>query len=271
MHIGKHTDGGAKNLLRETEAIHSTFTVSASSGDLVRYAPDGTGNTPVRSLSPPGYNHVYRLWEAEANPGNPCISLVFELGAERYHKPIIALHNTTEVDVSINGVATTDYLASYDANAKKLYLTLNQTLTSTSIVRMCTRGDVDADAVRNELDVCPILANPSQADTDADGAGDGCDNCAATSNPNQRDDDRDGVGNACDNCPAARNEDQRDDNGDGIGDACEAKEAVEPPPVPAKRGCDASHGADALGALLALWLVQLMRTRIAPRPRAECE
>lgn len=36
-------------------------------------------------------------------------------------------------------------------------------------------GDADGDGVRDDLDICPAVYNPSQADTDGDGLGDRCD------------------------------------------------------------------------------------------------
>src|SRR5262249_38095910 len=81
-------------------------------------------------------------------------------------------------------------------------------------------GDADGDGVPDDLDNCPMDANPDQRDTDHDGVGDACDACT--------DPDGDGFGspgfpaNTCadDNCPRDYNPDQRDSDGDGVGDAC---------------------------------------------------
>ena len=47
--------------------------------------------------------------------------------------------------------------------------------------------DPDGDAITNDLDNCPDIANADQADFDEDGIGDLCDNCVEVFNPDQRD------------------------------------------------------------------------------------
>lgn len=96
--------------------------------------------------------------------------------------------------------------------------------------------DTDGDGVADDVDNCPVTANPDQADADVDGVGDACDNCPETANTDQQDTDGNGIGDACeavtdtdgdgvpdetDNCPAVPNPDQNDADGNGIGDACD--------------------------------------------------
>ena len=81
--------------------------------------------------------------------------------------------------------------------------------------------DTDNDGICDDLDNCPLDANPAQEDVDADSIGDVCDNCVNTANPAQEDIDADGVGDVCDNCPMDPNPDQTDTDGDGIGDVCD--------------------------------------------------
>lgn len=71
--------------------------------------------------------------------------------------------------------------------------------------------DRDLDAVRDELDNCPDVYNPTQLDRDGDGVGDACDNCPLAPNPDQADSDGDGVGDACDR--------EIDQDGDGVSEA----------------------------------------------------
>ena len=81
--------------------------------------------------------------------------------------------------------------------------------------------DADWDGIRDSLDNCPALENPSQSDADGDGIGDACDRCTDT--------DGDGFGDpgfltsTCpvDNCPGIYNPSQSDADGDGVGDACD--------------------------------------------------
>jgi choice-of-anchor B domain-containing protein len=82
-------------------------------------------------------------------------------------------------------------------------------------------ADGDADAVSDDIDNCPALANVDQLDGDADGQGDACDACPALAAAASTDGDSDGVGDACDNCAMATNADQLDTDSDGLGDACD--------------------------------------------------
>jgi subtilisin len=81
--------------------------------------------------------------------------------------------------------------------------------------------DADSDGVCDDVDNCPLTANPDQEDVDEDGVGDVCDNCVNTANPDQLDSDSDGIGEVCDNCLNIANPDQLDSDSDGIGDACD--------------------------------------------------
>jgi hypothetical protein len=101
-------------------------------------------------------------------------------------------------------------------------------------------GDLDHDGVTDDIDDCPLVADPAQADRDYDGLGDACDPCV--DGPQSGDDiDHDGVDDACDSCLTGANhdedgdgladgcdvcpgvaDDQADGDGDGVGDACDA-------------------------------------------------
>jgi hypothetical protein len=79
-------------------------------------------------------------------------------------------------------------------------------------------GDRDGDGIVDELDNCPVVANPNQANADADAYGDACDACPLAV---ENDGDSDGACDDVDNCLHLGNPDQADADGDGIGDRCD--------------------------------------------------
>ena len=96
--------------------------------------------------------------------------------------------------------------------------------------------DEDGDGVKDSVDNCPDIANPSQTDTDGDRIGDACDldddndglldteddaPLDALQPANRVDTDLDLIVNESDNCPFIANSDQADFDSDGTGDVCD--------------------------------------------------
>ncbi len=73
--------------------------------------------------------------------------------------------------------------------------------------------DFDGDGVLDTQDLCPEIADATNADIDQNGLGDACE-----------DPDQDGLNSNRDNCPFEANRDQIDSDQDGAGDACDATE-----------------------------------------------
>jgi hypothetical protein len=90
--------------------------------------------------------------------------------------------------------------------------------------------DSDDDGIADQIDNCPLVANPDQVDSDNDGKGDACDDFL--------DSDSDGIADQTDNCPLVANPDQVDSDNDGKGDVCDNNgnlpSLTPPPPLPPK-------------------------------------
>ncbi len=82
-------------------------------------------------------------------------------------------------------------------------------------------SDADGDGACDDVDNCPLTANPGQQDTDGDGIGDACDNCVNSANPSQLDSDNDGIGDVCDSCATVDNNSTVDTDLDGLTDFIE--------------------------------------------------
>jgi hypothetical protein len=85
------------------------------------------------------------------------------------------------------------------------------TIAGMQILQSNIAPDTDGDAVPDNQDNCPAIANPLQENNDGDAFGDVCD----------ADDDNDGTDDVVDNCPIDGNPDQADFDYDGLGDACD--------------------------------------------------
>src|SRR5687767_8851011 len=80
--------------------------------------------------------------------------------------------------------------------------------------------DLDGDSIPDELDNCPVGANPDQRNSDDDDSGDVCDLCPMIATAGNHDEDSDTVGDQCDLCPTKPNF-ALDADTDGVGDDCD--------------------------------------------------
>lgn len=141
-HLGKWSDHGMRALLDETVGLHNgAISVQAVAGSLIGTGPEGTGNPTPHTFSPAGYNHVYRTWELRAV--NDVAAVTFDAGTIGYRRPVFVVHDYTGNDVGtvavrLNGMAlsSSSFLASLDAPADKLYVTLLQTVTGSASIQI---------------------------------------------------------------------------------------------------------------------------------------
>ncbi|MDP3153981.1 MAG: hypothetical protein Q8N23_15010 [Archangium sp.] len=186
MSMGKYTEHGAADLLRETESIHDgMLQVQAIIGSLVSLGNEGSGNATPHAYSPAGYNHVYRTWEAHAS-GNT-LRLRFDTGAGQYKRPTIVVRGFTDTGatVTLNG-APVAASTSLDDAGDVLWVTLLTTLTGTNTIDITTTGSpgpctpnsnpCGPDGCGGSHGECPTTCTPScaQGSCGSNGCGGSC-------------------------------------------------------------------------------------------------
>ncbi len=140
MLMGKYSDHGASALIKETASIHDgTLRVQALIGTLVTSGNEGSGNATPHVYSPPGYNHVYRTWEARAAAN--AVRLRFDLSAGSYKRPTFVVRGFTanNATVMLNG-APTAVSATLDDAGDVLWVTLLSTLSGTNVIDITAAG-----------------------------------------------------------------------------------------------------------------------------------
>ena len=128
--MDKYSENGVKNLITETELIHSgNLNFSVSSGEIITSGIEGPGNPNVRKYSPSGYNHVMRTWDLKAGEKESAFN--FDVNTGFYKNPVFVLHNYTgnaiPDKIILNGKVLKnhkEFLCSLDIKNKKLYCTL---------------------------------------------------------------------------------------------------------------------------------------------------
>jgi hypothetical protein len=100
--------------------------------------------------------------------------------------------------------------------------------TGVFVARAWAANDLDEDGVRDLVDVCPLHADPGQSDADGDGQGDACNGAVDSDGDEFRDDldvcpeladaqgdlDGDGIGDACDPYPDDANDEKASQRGE---------------------------------------------------------
>ena len=159
--------------------------------------------------------------ESFYTPPTPADAWILRVDSHGDVDPLCALERPLELNTSFFSANFGGSL-SEGAAAPLTVMTAAMVMdTSVTPVEQCAGYDSDADGIRDSVDNCPSVANPSQADSDLDGVGDDCDNCPLIGNPDQIDADSDARGDACDNCLVVANPAQSDSDTDGVGDVCD--------------------------------------------------
>lgn len=140
MNLGRYTDHGTNDLIRETESIHNgMLQVSALVGSLVTSGNEGSGNPTQKTYSPAGYDHVYRTWETRA-AGNT-VRLRMDTGSGQYKRPTIVVRNFTasEARVTLNG-APVQVSTTLDDAGDSLWVTVLSTLSGNNTLEIAAAG-----------------------------------------------------------------------------------------------------------------------------------
>ena len=174
-------------------------------------------------------NHAPRIapiLNQEVTEGN---SLEFEIGVTDSDGDEVTLELASRIALSKNIVLKNHptkenvYVFSWDTqigNAGDYFVSFvakdEHGANSSKKVQITILVDTDADGIADNVDNCPLIANPGQEDTNNNGIGDACEEVVCLSG----DTDNDGICDEVDNCPLTANPEQLDSNMDGIGDAC---------------------------------------------------
>ena len=250
--IPDNNSSGISSIIRVNEVINITSVKAAINinhsyiGDLrvVLISPEGIEVVLVRSSDDNGINYVQTTFDDAAS-----------LRLLNSNAPYTGSFKPEEVLSVLNSeMSLGDWTLKVVDTADEDTGSLISWILSISGVKI-NENDVDNDGVNNDVDNCPLNANPLQEDQDGDGFGDVCDddidgdgvnntvdNCITTANSSQEDKDNDGIGDVCDddidgdgvnndvdNCPFTANPEQEDIDGDGIGDVCDLDLIIEIP------------------------------------------
>lgn len=140
MSMGKYSDHGASELIKETESIHDgTLRVQALTGALVTSGNEGSGNPTSHVYSPAGYNHVYRTWEGRAAAN--VLRLRFDLSTGTYKRPTLVVRGftATTATVTLNGAPAAASTTLDDAG-DVLWVTLLTTLSGSNVLEIVGAG-----------------------------------------------------------------------------------------------------------------------------------
>ncbi|MEO8591357.1 MAG: thrombospondin type 3 repeat-containing protein, partial [Flavobacteriales bacterium] len=222
------SDGAAATLANASLNATGTYkpTNFTGTGDETWSAP-GPGAfaqpTPTLSLFTGDPNGLWKLMIRDDENGDVGTIASWSITLA---SPVFATvgYQWSPVAPTTNGVPAPGNTASVTATPNT---TQTYTVTVGHSANACTRqgtvtinvNDADGDLICNDgTDLCPAVADPTNANADGDALGDVCDACP---NDAANDVDGDGVCGDMDNCPTTANASQTDTDLDGLGDACD--------------------------------------------------
>jgi hypothetical protein len=136
--LGKHTTSAVAAQVAEMEAVQTT-TLTATRGMVATRGVAGPGRTDTAPFTPAGFDPVYAAWTVDA-AGNAATA-AFATGPGTLKNPVVVLRGYTSASpprqVTLGGrnlTANDGYFATVDPAGKRLFLTLNASLSGTSVL-----------------------------------------------------------------------------------------------------------------------------------------
>jgi hypothetical protein len=131
--LGPHSVGSTYEQVLEVERVQET-TLLTEVGTVVSQLPGGAGRTDEVPLDPPGYDPRYSTWNVQVDGDGRAEVTVQGAGLS---SPVFVFHGRTSLPtkVSLNGGELgpdTGYFASLDTQGKRLWLTVNQVVSSSA-------------------------------------------------------------------------------------------------------------------------------------------
>ena len=136
--LGKHSTSAVAAQVADMEAVQTTK-LTATRGTVAAGGVAGAGRSDTARFTPAGWDPVYAAWTVDA-AGNAATA-TFATGSAAIKNPIVVLRGYTSAStprqVTLGGrtlTANDGYFATVDPQGKRLWLTLNASVSGVSIV-----------------------------------------------------------------------------------------------------------------------------------------
>ncbi len=128
MVLGKHSKAATEKQIAQLESVQNVK-VTASVGTVSLEGQGGVGRNDIVKYEPVGWNHVYACWDFIVS-SNSELNATFQVSSGSIENPVLVLREYGKVkpaEVQLDGrilIADKDYVSSYDAEHKMLWITL---------------------------------------------------------------------------------------------------------------------------------------------------